>query len=164
MDGSDFEVAVRVVNDRLASSSPVFRRSGVAVRDQLVAPILNAVGWRTYDTSEVQPCETTDAGPYYYVLLQDGDPAVLVEAVDSGTCIGSPAAVRQLAALSQRVGAVCGLLTNGRTWVLVRSPQAVAGLSNRIEWWARIDDEPVVSFQDKLAAVSKENVLRQTAA
>lgn len=164
MDGNDLEVAMRVVNDRLASSRSVYRRSGVAVRDQLVAPILDAVGWRTYDTSEVQPCETTDAGPYYYVLLQDGDPAVLVEAVESGTYIESPAAVRQLAALSQRVGAVCGLLTNGRTWVLVRAPQEGAGLPDRTEWQARIAGEPVGSFQGKLAAVSKENVLRQTAA
>jgi len=164
MDENDFCVACRVVSDRLASSSPIYRRSGVAVRDQLVAPILNAVGWRTYDIGEVQPCESDDAGPYYYVLMRNGNPAVLVEAAKSETCIESLAVVRQLAALSQRVGADCGLLTNGRIWVLVRSPQDGAGLADRIEWWARIDGEPVESFQNKLAALSKENVLRQSAA
>ena len=163
MDGEYFEAAVRVVSDRLASSSSVYRRSGVAVRDQLVAPILGAVGWHTYDIGEVQPCETSDAGPYYYVLLRDGDPAVLIETVDAATSIEAPASVRELAALSQRIGASRGLLTNGRTWVLVRPPEDGASPTDGIEWQARIGEEPFVSFQDKLAAVSREKVLHPTA-
>lgn len=163
MDGEYFEAAVHVVNDRLARSSSVYQRSGVAVRDQLVGPILTAVGWHTYDTREVQPCETSDEGPYYYVLLQNGDPAVLVQAVDTETRIESPVSTSHLAALSRRVGAVRGLLTNGRTWVLVRPPKEGAGLPDPIEWQAQIDDEPVESFQSKLAVVSKEGVLRLAA-
>ncbi len=163
MDGEYFEATVHVVNDRLAKSSSVYQRSGVAVRDQLVGPILSAVGWHTYDTCEVQPCETSDEGPYYYVLLQNGDPAVLVQAVDSGTRVESPVSASHLAALSQRVGAVRGLLTNGRTWVLVRPPKEGADLPDPVEWQVQIDGESVEAFQDKLATVSKENLLRLTA-
>jgi predicted type IV restriction endonuclease len=159
----DFDAAFQVVKDRLANRSPIYRRSGVAVRDQLVAPILNAVGWHTFDTSEVQPSDSNDDGPCYCVLLRKGDPAVLVEAVKSETYIESADAVQQLAEQSRRLGAGFGLLTNGRVWGVVSSSDGDKSEPASVGRWARIDDEPVAAFREMLVPVFNTDTRCQAA-
>jgi predicted type IV restriction endonuclease len=164
MVDDDFKGAVRAVRGRLGTAGFTYLNNQVAVREQLVAPILGAVGWHTDDGSEVQSEESADGDVSRYILKQNGNPKVIVEAVTSGTSIESVAAVTRLAEDALRGKVDYGLLTNGRTWILVsvRTAGLGPGPNPRIEWLTRIDQETVSSFRGKLARVSRQSAAAAT--
>ncbi|GEM_PF-4372684 len=159
MADDSFGGAVRAVRKRLRTAGLTYLNNQVAVREQLVAPILGAIGWHIDDRSEVKPEESADGDVSRYILKKNGSPAVVVEAVTSGTNVESLAAVTRLAADAQRVKVEYGLLTNGRTWILVNLGSVGLGASThpRIEWLTRIDRETALSFRGKLASLVRRS-------
>ncbi len=87
--------------------------SEAAISAGVVLPVLDALGWPTYDPSVVVPEYRVETRRVDFALLTRGTPAVFVEVKQPGTIDGAD---RQLFEYAFHAGVPMAVLTDGATW------------------------------------------------
>lgn len=135
-----------------------YEQNEMAVRDQIVNPILRSIGWDPENPEEVQPNVSTEEGVPDYSLIKDGKKILFVEAKKLSVDIEQREVIRQLARYSFSEGTKYGVLTNGAIWILIRSFEEGTTLLERIVWKADLENEELSRLLRKIAAISKANI------
>lgn len=76
----DLRETIGVVTERMKKHRSLYERNEMAIRGQIVDPILRGLGWDTENPEEVQPNVSTEEGVPDYSLLKDDKKALFIEA------------------------------------------------------------------------------------
>ena len=147
-----------LILERTKRFRSLYEQNEMAVRDQLVNPILRAIGWNPENPDEVQPNVSTEEGVPDYSLIKNGKKLLFLEAKKLSVDVEQRDVMRQLARYSFAEGTKYGLLTNGVVWILVRSFEEGTKLSERIVWKIDLENEEPPSVCRKIMTISKDNV------
>ena len=128
---------VQTLGDRVDQHGPALRQSEALTRYALIDPLLSELGWDTSDPDMVIPEYKSGNGRADYALMNNGSPAMMVEAKSLGTPL-------QDAVLSQGInyclmeGTSYFSVTDGRLWEIYETHKPVP-----------IDDKRIVQFDLK---------------
>lgn len=147
-----------IVVEKIKKFHSLYEQNEMAVRDQLVNPLLRFLGWNPENPEEVQPNVSTEEGIPDYSLIKDGKKILFVEAKKLSVDIEQRQVMSQLAKYSFGEGTKYGILTNGAVWILVRSFEEGTKLTERIVWKADLENEKLQSVLRKLPTISKDNI------
>jgi hypothetical protein len=149
---------LRVDVEKIKKFRSLYNQNEMAVRDQILNPVLRNLGWNPENPEEVQPNVSTEEGIPDYSLIKDGKKMLFVEAKKLSVDVEQREVMRQLARYSFGEGTKYGVLTNGAVWILIRSFEEGTTLTERIVWKADLENEEAPSVIRKLITISKENV------
>jgi len=151
--------ALTPIVEKIKKFRSLYERNEMAVRNQVVNPILRSLGWNPENPEEVQPNVTTEEGVPDYCLVKNGKKILFIETKKLGVDIEQEEkAIRQLAKYSFGEGTKYGVLTNGAVWILIRSFEEGKLLRDRIVWKADLENEELLAVSRKLATISKTNI------
>ncbi|MDP6438060.1 MAG: type I restriction enzyme HsdR N-terminal domain-containing protein [Candidatus Brocadiia bacterium] len=153
------QVIARVL-ERIRKFRSLYEQNEMAIRDQVVNPILRSLGWDPENPEEVQPNLSTEDGVPDYTLIKDGKKKLFVEAKKLSIDVEQPEVMRQLAKYSFSEGTKYGVLTNGAVWMFIRSFEEGTKLAERIVWKADLENEKPADIARKLITITRENVER----
>jgi hypothetical protein len=151
------EVLVKITK-KIKKFRSLYEQNEMAVRDQIINPILRNLGWDIENPEEVQPNISIDEGVPDYSLLKNGKIILFVEAKKLGIDIEQREIIRQLAKYSFSEGTKYGVLTNGTIWVLIRSFEEGTTLTERIVWKIDLENEELPAVFRKIITISKTNI------
>jgi hypothetical protein len=151
------EMLAQIV-EKIKKFRSLYEQNEMAVRDQIVNPILRNLGWNPENPEEVQPNVSTEEGVPDYSLIKNGKKILFVEAKKLGVDIEQREVIRQLAKYSFSEGTKYGVLTNGAVWVLIRSFEEGTTLTERIVWKTDLENEELPAVLRKIATISKANI------
>ncbi|MDO9529172.1 MAG: type I restriction enzyme HsdR N-terminal domain-containing protein [Syntrophales bacterium] len=151
------EALVPIV-EKIKKFRSLYEQNEMAVRDQIINPILRNLGWDPENPEEVQPNVSTEEGVPDYSLIKNGKKILFVEAKKLDVDIEQKEVVRQLAKYSFGEGTKYGVLTNGAIWVLIRSFEEGTTLTERIIWKTDIENEELPAVLRKISTISKTNI------
>lgn len=146
------------IADKIKKFRSLYEQNEMAVRDQIVNPILRNLGWDPENPEEVQPNVYIEEGVPDYSLFKNGKKILFVEAKKLGVDIEQGEVIRQLAKYSFSEGTKYGVLTNGAVWVLIRSFEEGTALTERTVWRADFENEDLPAVLRKITTVSKTNI------
>ncbi|MCP8309534.1 MAG: type I restriction enzyme HsdR N-terminal domain-containing protein [archaeon] len=149
---------LEVVIDRIKKFRSLYEQNEMAVRDQIVNPILRSLGWNPENPEEVQPNVSTEEGVPDYSLIRNGNKILFIEVKKLSMDIERGEVIRQLAKYCFGEGMKYGVLTNGAIWILFRAFQERTTMAERIVWKADIESDEITATMRKLNTVSKENI------
>jgi hypothetical protein len=149
---------LRLIIDKTKKFRSLYEQNEMAVRDQLVNPVLRAIGWNPENPDEVQPNVSTEEGVPDYSLIKDRKRMLFVEAKKLSVDVEQREAMRQLAKYSFAEGTKYGVLTNGVVWVLLRSFEEGTTLTERIVWKTDLENDKLPSVCRKIMTISKDTV------
>jgi len=155
---NELSAALSSVMERMKRFRSLYEQNEMAVRDQIVNPLLRVLGWDPEDPEEVQPNVSTEEGVPDYSLMKNGKKILFLEAKKLSVDIERREVISQLARYSFAEGTKYGVLTNGAIWILVRSFQEGTTLGERIVWKLDLENEEFPSVSRRLTTISKFNV------
>lgn len=88
---------LEMVVERMRKYRSLYQQNEMAVRDQLVNPILRSLGWNPENPEEVQPNIPTEEGVPDYSLMKNGNAVLFIEAKKLSVDVEQRGAIRQLA-------------------------------------------------------------------
>lgn len=144
--------------ERLRQHQDVYSRNEAAVREQLVLPLLRALGWDTENPEEVHPEERGTTGFADYTLKVGGRSIVTVEVKKGDEDVAEPGALEQAHRHASAAGIKLCMATNGSQWVLARSFEEGRDLRGRIIWQAVLSEQTVDNVAQKLVFMARKNV------
>ncbi len=150
--------ALAPIVEKIKKFRSLYEQSEMAVRDQIVNPILRNLGWNPENPEEVQPNVSTEEGVPDYSLIKNGKKILFVEAKKLSVDIEQREVIRQLAKYSFSEGTKYGVLTNGAVWVLIRSFEEGTTLTERIVWKTDLENEELPAVLRKITTISKTNI------
>jgi hypothetical protein len=150
--------ALAPIVEKIKKFRSLYEQNEMAVRDQIVNPILRNLGWNPENPEEVQPNVSTEEGVPDYSLIKNGKKILFVEAKKLSVDIEQREVIRQLAKYSFIEGTKYGVLTNGAVWVLIRSFEEGTTLTERIVWKSDLENEELPAVLRKIVAISKTNI------
>ena len=113
-----------------------------AVRDQLINPILDELGWKIKNPNYVQPNSRNDEGKIPdYTLFKNGKRVLIVEAKNLSIEIKDDKIIAQLVEYCYNPGIGFGVITNGLKWLLFNTFQK--NPSERIVWFIDLNDPDI---------------------
>lgn len=128
---------VETLSDRIDKHGPALRQSEALTRYALIDPLLRELGWDTEDPNMVIPEYRSGNGRADYALINDGSPAMMVEAKSLGTNLGGTVLSQGIQyCLEQGTRFFC--VTDGRIWEIYETHKPVP-----------IDDKRIVRFDVK---------------
>ncbi|MCK4245341.1 MAG: hypothetical protein KAX20_06930, partial [Candidatus Omnitrophica bacterium] len=142
--------------EKIKKFRSLYEQNEMAVRDQIVNPILRALGWNPENPEEVQPNISIEEGVPDYSLIKNGKRVLFMEAKNLRSNVEQE--IRQLAKYCFGEGTKYGVLTNGVVWILFRSFIEEIPLAERVVWKVDIENEELQSVLRKLQTISKDNV------
>lgn len=151
------EVLAQVI-EKMKKHRSFYEQNEMAVRDQVVNPILRSLGWNPENPEEVRPNVSTQEGVPDYSLIKNEKTMLFVEAKKLNIDVEQKEVMRQLARYSFGEGTKYGLLTNGAVWMLIRSFEEGTTLTERAVWKADLENEELPSVSRKLATISRSDV------
>ncbi|MDI9313041.1 MAG: type I restriction enzyme HsdR N-terminal domain-containing protein [Limnohabitans sp.] len=131
----------------------------IAVREQLINPILNILGWKTSSPNFVRHNAPNDLGKIPdYTLIKNKKNVLVVEAKNLTVELKDDKIISQLAGYSYNMGISFGILTNGIKWLLFNTFQR--NPNERIVWIADIEktENNLSKIIKKLITISYENI------
>ncbi len=149
---------LEMVVKRMKNYRSFYEQNEMAVRDQIVNPILKALGWNPENPEEVQPNVYTDEGVPDYTLIKNNNKVLFVEAKKLSVDIEQKDVIRQLAKYCFGEGMKYGVLTNGAIWILFRAFQEGTTISERIVWKTDIESDELTASIRRLGTISKDNI------
>jgi hypothetical protein len=155
---SDLEAALEAVLARIKKYRHLYEQNEMAVRDQIVNPILRSLGWNTENPEEVQPNVSMEEGVPDYSLLKGAKPVLFMEAKKLGVDVEQRDIIRQLAKYGFGEGTKYGILTNGVVWILFKSFEEGTTLAERAVWKVDLERERSEATLRKLNTISRENI------
>lgn len=147
---------LRLIIERTEKFHLLYEQNEMAVRDQLVNPLLRALGWNPENPEEVQLNVSTEEGVPDYSLIKQGKKTLFVEAKKLSADIEQRDAMQQLAKYASAEGTKYGVLTNGMVWMLVRSFEEGTTLTERIVWKTDLGNEQLPIVCRKIVTISKD--------
>jgi hypothetical protein len=150
------ETLERVI-ERMKKYRSLYEQNEMAVRDQIVNPILRSLGWNPENPEEVQPNVSTEEGVPDYSLIKNGK-VLFIEAKKLSVDIEQREVIRQLAKYCFGEGMKYGVLTNGAIWILFRAFQEGTTMSERIVWKTDIESDELTATMRRLSTVAKANI------
>jgi hypothetical protein len=124
---------LEMVVERMKKYRSLYEQNEMAVRDQIINPILRDLGWNSENPEEIQPNIST---------------------VD----IEQKEVISQLAKYCFGEGMRYGVLTNGAVWILFRAFQEGTTMSERIVWKTDIESDEQTASIRRLNTISKDNI------
>jgi predicted type IV restriction endonuclease len=149
---------LETVLKRIKDYRSLYEKNEMAVRYQIVQPILKALGWNPEDPNQVLPNLHTTEGFPDYLLIANGAKVLTVETKKLSVDVGQDEVIRQLAKYCFADGIKYGLLTNGITWVLFRAFQERTTMQERRIWKLDLENDHISTCIRKLSMVSLHNV------
>jgi len=131
----------------------------IAVREQLINPILNILGWDTSNPNYVRHNAPNEFGKIPdYTLIKNKKNVLVVEAKNLTVELKDDKIISQLAGYSYNMGISFGILTNGIKWLLFNTFQR--NPNERIVWIADLEktENEISNIIKKLVTVSYENI------
>ena len=150
--------ALAQVAEKIKKFRSLYEQNEMAVRDQIVNPILRNLEWNPENPEEVQPNVSTEEGVPDYSLIKNGKKILFVEAKKLGIDVEERDVIRQLAKYSFSEGTKYGVLTNGAVWLLIRSFEEGTTLTERTVWKTDLENEEVPAVLRKITTISKTNI------
>lgn len=149
---------IKVVTEKIKKYRSLYEQNEMAIRGQIVDPILKGLGWNTENPEEVQPNISTEEGIPDYSLLKGDKKVLFIEAKKLSVDIEQRDAIRQLAKYCFSEGMKYGVLTNGTIWMLFRAFQEGTTLGERIVWKIDIENDNTTTTVRRLNTISKGNI------
>lgn len=149
---------LEMVVERIRKYRSLYERNEMAVRDQVVTPILRASGWNTENPEEVQPNISTEEGIPDYSLIKNDNKVLFIEVKKLSVDAEQKDVIRQLAKYCFGEGMRYGVLTNGAIWVLFRAFQEGTRMSERIVWKIDIESDELTASIRRLSTIFKDNI------
>lgn len=150
--------ALAPIVEKIKKFRSLYEQNEMAVRDQIVNPILRNLGWNPENPEEVQPNVFTEEGVPDYFLIKNGKKILFVEVKKLSVDIEQKEVIRQLAKYSFSEDIKYGILTNGAVWILIRSFVKDTTLTMRAIWKADLENEELPDAIRKIASISKTNI------
>lgn len=147
-----------LIIEKIKKFRPLYEQSEMAVRYQIVDPILKALDWDPAKPEDIQPNVSTEEGVPDYSLIKNGKKILFVEAKKMSVDIEQREVIRQLVRYSVGEGTKYGVLTNGAVWVLIRSFEEGTKLTERIVWKTDLENEELSAICRKIRTISKNNI------
>ncbi|MEW6615398.1 MAG: hypothetical protein AB1401_08035 [Thermodesulfobacteriota bacterium] len=158
MNNLNLNEALAPIVEKIKKFRPLYEQNEMAVRDQIVNPILRNLGWNPENPEEILPNVSTEEGIPDYSLIKNGKKLLFVESKKLGVDIERREVIRQLAKYSFSEGTKYGVLTNGAVWVLIRSFEEGTTLTERIVWKTDLENEELPAVLRKITTISKANI------
>lgn len=86
---ADLTETIARVKERIRNYRSLYEQNEMATRNQVVDPILRALGWDTEDPAKVQPNVATEEGVPDYTLFLDGRKVLFIEAKKCPLTLGT---------------------------------------------------------------------------
>jgi len=150
------EVLTQVI-EKMKKHRSLYEQNEMAVRDQVVNPILRSLGWNTENPEEVRPNVSTQEGVPDYSLIKNEKTILFLEAKRLAVDVEQREVMAQLARYSFGEGTEYGVLTNGAVWILIRSFEVGKTLTERVVWKADLENEKPPSVARKITTISRSN-------
>lgn len=144
--------------EKLNNYRALYDQNEMAVREQIINPILRTLDWDPEDPGEVQPNVPTEEGVPDYSLIKDGRKVLFLEAKKLGVDVEQRQVMSQLAKYSFSEGTKYGVVTNGAVWVLIRSFEEGKTLIDRVVWKADLLNDNLPSVCRKLSTLTRSNI------
>jgi len=139
-----------MVVERMKKYRSLYEQNEMAMRSQIIEPILRGLGWDVENPEEVQPNVSTEEGIPDYSLLKGYKKVLFIEAKKLSVEIEQREAIRQLAKYCFGEGMRYGVLTNGAIWILFRAFQEGTTMSERIVWKIDIGSDELTASVRRL--------------
>jgi hypothetical protein len=128
-----------------------------AVRTQLIEPILNVLGWKTYNPKFVRPNAPDEDGKVPdYTLLKNGKTTLIVEAKNLSVDLLDKKIIDQLANYCFKSGIDFGVLSNGLKWLLFKTFEK--NPKDRIVWQVDIENDKIEYVARSLSSFAYSNI------
>jgi hypothetical protein len=150
--------ALTQIVEKIKRYRSYYEQNEMAVRDQIVNPILRNLRWDSENPDDIQPNMSTEEGIPDYSLIKDGKTILFIEAKKMSVDVEQKEVIRQLANYSFGEGKGYGVLTNGIVWMLIRSFVEGTKLHERIVWKTDIENEELSKVIRKINTISKTNI------
>ncbi len=149
---------VETIIERTKKHHSFYEQSEMAVREQIVIPILRCLDWNPENPEEVQPNVSTEEGIPDYSLLKGSKKVLFIEVKKLSVDIEKREVIRQLANYCFGEGMKYGVLTNGSIWILFRAFQEGTTMAERVVWKTDIENDDITATIRKLNTISKDNI------
>jgi len=149
---------LEMVVERMKKYRSYYEQNEMAVRSQIIEPILEGLGWDVENPEEVQPNVSTEEGIPDYSLLKGGKNVLFIEVKNLSADVEREEHIRQLAKYCFGEGMKYGVLTNGAIWILFRAFQEGTTISERIIWKTDIENDELTASVRRLNTISKDNI------
>jgi len=149
---------LEMVVERMKKYRSLYEQNEMAVRSQIIEPILRGLGWDVENPEEVQPNVSTEEGIPDYSLLKGDKKVLFIEAKKLSVDIEQREVIRQLAKYCFGEGMRYGVLTNGAIWILFRAFQEETTMSERIVWKIDVESDELTASVRRLNTVSEDNI------
>jgi len=150
---------LEIVIERMKKHRSLYEQNEMAVRSQIIEPILRDLGWNTENPDEVQPNVSTEEGIPDYSLLKNDRKILFIEAKKLSVDVEQREVIRQLAKYCFGEGMKYGVLTNGAIWILFRAFQEGTTMAERIVWKIDIENDEITAIIRRLNTISKDNII-----
>ncbi|MFA4641321.1 type I restriction endonuclease [Pyrococcus kukulkanii] len=147
---------IREVRRKIITHREVYLRNEEAVKQHLILPLLEELGWKIDDPSEVRPEEKTGEGRADYALVKGGRVVAFLEAKNLSVNISK--AVPQLAKYCFDMGVEVGVVTNGARWLVVNAFEPGREVMKRVVGSIDVLSEPIERLSLKFIGLSKDIV------
>ncbi len=154
----DFIGTCQVVTNRIKQHRQIYQTNEMAVREQLINPVLRALGWDTEDPEQVVPHVRLDEGVPDYALMANSTPMLFLEAKNLNEDVGNHKWINQLMKYAFEQGTQYGVLTNGVVWLLAISFKQGTRSTDRIIWAADLENETPNSLFRKLSMLHRQKI------
>jgi hypothetical protein len=151
-------IFIKVLSEKMKKHRSFYEQSEMAIRTQIVDPILRGLGWDTENPEEVQPNVSTEEGAPDYSLLKGDKKILFIEAKKLSVDIEKGEVIRQLAKYYFGEGMKYGVLTNGALWILFRAFQEGTTMAERVVWKIDVENDEITATVRRLSTISKENI------
>jgi predicted type IV restriction endonuclease len=162
---------LETVAKRMNDYRSLYEQNEMAVRDQIVQPILRALGWNPEDPNQVLPnprtllpnLRTTEGFPDYLLIANRTSILfIFIETKKLSVDVEQNEVIRQLAECCFREGVKYGLLTNGTIWILFRAFQIQKGVTmpERRMWKIDLENDHISTCIRNLSTISIGNVTK----
>lgn len=149
---------IEVVTERMKKHLSLYERNEMAIRSQIIEPILRSLEWNTDNPDEIQPNISVEEGVPDYCLLRGDKKVLFIEAKNLSVDIEQKEVIRQLAKYCYGDGMKYGVLTNGAIWILFRAFKEDTKMEERIVWKVDIESDEITATNRKLNTISKGNI------
>lgn len=150
--------AIESAVEKIKKYRDYYEKNEMAVRDQIVNPILRSLKWDPENPEEVQPNTTTEEGYPDYALIKDGKTLLFIEVKKLSKQLEKDEVIKQLANYCFSEGAEYGVLTNGAIWLLFKAFKIGTKPLERILLKINIESDEITASMRKLEIISKDNI------
>ena len=155
---NDLKEVLLLIAEKIKKYRFLYEKNEMAIREQIVNPILKVLDWNTENPEEVQPNVSTNEGIPDYSLMKTGKAVLFVEAKKLSIDIEQKEVMNQLAKYSYGEGTEYGVITNGAVWMLIKSFEKGIKSTERVVWKIDLENEKLPAVLRKITTISKTNI------